>query len=208
FRASADSAELRWRLTHPASETDEEIRAGIRAARARGLFVLVKPHVWVHGSWPGAIEPPPESFARWWASYEEFLLHHARLAAEEKADALCVGTELSRVQGRREWSGLVARVREVFPGALVYAANWDALEIPFAELLDAVGVDLYAPLSARAQATDAELRAGAEKVVLSLAALAVKTKKPVLLTEVGFPARRACWTRPNEEDGAVDAEAQ
>jgi hypothetical protein len=209
FQRTPVSADLRWRLSHPASETDAQIRAGIRAARARGLFVLLKPHVWVPGSWPGAISPPSEdAFRSWWTMYGDFILHHARIAAEEGADALAVGTELTLLQGRPEWRALIARVRAVFPGFVVYAANWDATDVPFAPDLDAVGVDLYAPLSEDSAATDERLRAGAERVLASLDELAQRTRRPVLLTEAGYPARHACWMRPNEEIGAVDPEAQ
>jgi hypothetical protein len=209
FQRTPTSAELRWRLSHPGSETDAQMRAGIRAARAHGLFVLVKPHIWVPGSWPGAIAPPSgDAFRSWWTAYGDFIVHHARIAAEEGADALAVGTELSLLQGRPEWGALIARVRAVFPGFVVYAANWDATDVPFAPDLDAVGVDLYAPLSEDPAATDERLRAGAERVVASLDALAERTRRPVLLTEAGYPARHACWMRPNEEVGAVDPDAQ
>jgi hypothetical protein len=184
---------LRWKLEHPASESDAQITAAVAAARARGLAVLVKPHVWVPRSWPGAIQPvSEEAFAAWWREYRDFILHHALLAGRLGAEGFCVGTELSRLQDRPEWRGLVADVRRVFPGFVVYAANWDRTEIPFAEVLDAVGVDLYAPLSAKENATDAELSTGAGRVVVLLETLAAKLRRPVLLTKSGFrPGPRA-----------------
>src|SRR5262245_6169237 len=36
---------------------DDELRAAIRDARALGLKVMLKPHVWVEGSWAGAVNP-------------------------------------------------------------------------------------------------------------------------------------------------------
>ena len=209
FQREPAAARLTYRLTHAASETDGQVRAAIRAARTRGLTVLVKPHVWVPRSWPGAIEPPTEeAFRSWWDDYRTFLLEKARLAADEHADILCVGTELSRIQRRPEWRALIPDVRRVFPGALVYAANWDATDVPFADLLDFCGVDLYEPLSSDPEAGDAALMAGARRVVARLDALAKRTGKPVLLTEAGFAARRACWVRPNEESGPLDVDAQ
>lgn len=209
FQREPGAPRLTFRLTHASSETDAQVRAAIRAARARGLTVLVKPHVWVPRSWPGAIEPPTEeAFRSWWDDYRTFLLEKARLAAEERADILCVGTELSRIQHRPEWRALIADVRRVFPGALVYAANWDATDVPFADLLDYCGVDLYEPLSSDPEAGDGALLAGARRIVARLDGLSKRAGKPVLLTETGFAARRACWVRPNEEAGPLDVDAQ
>jgi hypothetical protein len=210
FQRTPAAASLRWRLEHPASETDGQMTAAIRAAKERGLLVLVKPQVWVRGSWPGEVDPAePGGFESWWRDYRAFILHHAVLSAREKADGFCVGTELTRLQGKPEWRALVAEVRSAFPGFVVYAANWDAPGIPFSDVLDAVGVDLYSPLCADAGAGDAALAEGARGVVARLDGLGASWGRPVLLTEAGFPARPACWTRPHDERGtSVDVEAQ
>src|ERR1700682_4492283 len=55
FQRTPAATALRGKPEHPASESDAQITAAVRAARARGLAVLVKPHVWVPHSWPGAI---------------------------------------------------------------------------------------------------------------------------------------------------------
>lgn len=193
----------------PNAESPAQLRAGIRAAHARGLAVLLKPQIYVPRSWPGAIRPASEvAFRTWWASYRSFVLDSARLAAEERVAGFCVGTELSLLQNRPEWRALVSDVRAVFPGFVVYAANWDAVEVPFADLLDACGVDLYEPLSGNPDATDEALASGARRIVSRLDALSMRTGRPILLTEVGFAARERCWMRPHEERGAVDEVAQ
>lgn len=55
-----------------------------------------------------------------------------------------------------------------------------------------MGVDSYYPLSADPTATDAELRAGAE-------AVANRTGRPVLLTEMGFPNTEGAWAHPHKK---------
>lgn len=193
----------------PNAESPAQLRAGIRAAHARGLAVLLKPQIFVPRSWPGAILPASEvAFRAWWARYRSYVLGCARLAAEERVAGFCVGTELSLLQSRSEWRALVAEVRSLYPGFVVYAANWDAVDVPFADLLDACGVDLYEPLSADPEATDEALSSGARRIVARLDALSARARRPVLLTEVGFAARERCWQRPNEERGAVDESAQ
>lgn len=209
FQRTEDAGRLRWQLSDRAAETDEQIAAGIRSARERGLFVLVKPQVWVPRSWPGAIQHQSEvDFRTWWADYRAYVLHEVEVAADAGANGFVLGTELSRLQRRPEWRELASAVRHVFPGVLMYAANWDALDVPFADALDAVGVDLYEPLSNDPRATDDDLARGARALVARLDARGRALGRPILLTEAGFAARSSCWTRPSEEGGPVDVEAQ
>lgn len=200
---------------HPSSETDIGLLHAARRAHAQGFSVLWKPQIWVaHDSWPGAIEMTDEaSWRQWWSGYRRYVLHHAFLAAWAKAEIFCVGVELDRTAigpGReRAWRELIAAVRVLFPGAVTYAANWDrADDIPFWDALDFVGVDAYYPLAAAEQATDAELGRGAEAVVGRLARLAGRARRPLLLTEVGFPARRSAWREPHAEAGELDEQDQ
>ena len=75
--------------------TDDELRAAIRDAHALGLAVLVKPHVWVPRSWAGAVAMNSEhDWQQWFANYRRELTRIARIAEEEKAEALAIGTEL------------------------------------------------------------------------------------------------------------------
>jgi hypothetical protein len=175
--------------------------------------VLWKPHIWVsHESWPGEIEmASEEDWARWWRGYRRYVLHHAFLARWAEADLFAVGVELSRTLGRaEEWRRLIADVRRLYPGPLTYAGNWDGdLErAPFWDRLDLLGVDAYFPLAASPEATPAELAAGAARVRERLAAAAAKHGKPLLLTEVGFAARRGAWIEPHVEDGELSLEDQ
>ncbi|MEP7009265.1 MAG: hypothetical protein ABJC13_02980 [Acidobacteriota bacterium] len=200
---------------HPSSETDVGLIHAARRAHAQGLSVLWKPHLWVgHDSWPGEIEMRDEaSWAQWWSGYRRYVLHHAMLAAWTQAELFCVGVELDRTaigpERERSWRELIAAVRAIFPGQVTYAANWDrAPEIPFWDALDFVGVDAYYPLAAGDQATDADLDRGAQEVVGRLARIAQKARRPLLLTEVGFSARRAAWREPNAEGGDLDEQDQ
>lgn len=157
---------------------------------------------------------------RWWRTYRRYVLHHAVLAAYAEAELFAVGVELERtVQRRDDWSALIRDVRRVYPGAVTYAANWaqGAEEVGFWDALDAVGVDAYYPLvesgpdtaqGSTAGPSAAELARGAAAVADRLEALARRTGKPVLLTEVGFAARRAAWVDPHEEGGEASPEDQ
>jgi hypothetical protein len=143
-------------------------------------------------------------WAAWWRSYRRYVLHHAFLARWSGAELFSVGCELSQTVGRAaEWRELIAAVRVLYPGAVTYASNWgaDLDQVTFWDALDAVGVDSYDPLAASPAATRADLARGASALAARLAAIARRTGRPVLLTEVGFPARRAAWMAPHLEGG-------
>lgn len=206
---------LRFLDDHPSAETDIGLLHAARRAHERGLAVLWKPHLWVgHHSWPGEIEMPDEaSWKDWWRGYRRYVLHHAVLAAWGKAEIFCVGVELDRTtvgpHRERAWRELIEAVRVLYPGAVTYAANWDrADQVPFWDALDFAGVDAYYPLSVSEQATDEELAAGARQVAGRLARLAQRARRPLLLTEVGFPARRSAWREPHSEAGEADEQDQ
>lgn len=196
-------------------ERAEGVRFLAREARARGIATLLKPHIWLHGSWPGEVEMTSEAdWAAWFASYREFLLAWARLAAEEKIEGLCLGTELDRTAVRAaEWKALIAEVRAIYPGLLTYAANWDRFEsVPFWEELDAIGVNAYFPLSGAARPSEDELAEAWRPIHARLEALARRTGRPVVFTEVGYhPVEGSCrepWTwDPGDAPRAPEVQA-
>jgi hypothetical protein len=71
-----------------------------------------------------------------------------------------------------------------------------------------VGIDTYFPLAASPQASRADLDKGAAEVAAKLAALSRRAGRPVLLTEVGFAARKAAWVAPHTEGGEYSEEDQ
>jgi hypothetical protein len=213
FQRGADRPELSFRHDSPGGETDIGLIYATRLARARGLHVLYKPHIWVgHDSWAGNIEMTTEQdWARWWRSYRRYVLHHALLARWAGADSFCVGVELSKtVLREKEWRELIAAVRTFFPGPVTYAANWygDLENVGFWDELDFIGVDAYFPLSSSPQAGRAELAKGARQIVDRFAATSRRWGKPILLTEVGFAAHKGAWVSPHEEGGEYSEEDQ
>jgi len=73
--------------------------------------------------------------------------------------------------------------------------------VRFWDRLDFIGIDAYFPLSDSLQAGRAELARGASAIAGRLAAAARRSGRPVLLTEVGFAARRGAWVAPHVEGG-------
>jgi sugar phosphate isomerase/epimerase len=187
------------RIERGADMPDEMLRAGIRDARALGLSVMVKPHVWVPESWAGAVDPVTEDgWREWFANYRRALERIARIAAEEKSDSLAIGTELSKTTQRPEWTELIKAVRAIYPGTLLYIAHniEEADSVPFWGELDAVGVSLYPRLGADGDRTErlAVMRGIAER----LDALAARVGKPIVVGEIGLRSAQGATAKPWE----------
>jgi hypothetical protein len=174
-------------------ESDEALAATTRQAHALGMRVMLKPHVWIRGgAWIGDQELADDAaWARWLESYRAFILHYAQLAAREKMESLAIGTELKRAtpRDRDKWAALIRDLRAAYHGTITYAANWDEAEhVVFWDLVDEVGVQEYEPPTGKRGATLADLRAGWTRIVAKLAALHQRTKKPIVITEIGYRA--------------------
>lgn len=211
FQSTTASPELYFLHHHPRGETDLGMIHAARRARARGFVVLYKPHLWIRRSWPGELEMKSEAdWARWWKTYRRYVLHHALLAAWTKSELFSVGVELSKTVRRPEWRDLIDDTRLFFAGPVTYSGNWygDLEQVPFWDRLDYIGIDAYFPLADSPEAGKEELRRGAKRIAERMAAASRQHGKPVLLTEVGFAARRAAWVNPHEEGGTYSEEHQ
>lgn len=184
------------------ADTLDLLRLDTRRAVQLGLTVMVKPHLEMgDGSWRGDIQPGAISGAwdAWFAAYEAFLLPFARMAEEEGAHWLCIGVELassSESQGSR-WRALIKRVRGVFSGKLVYGANWDEVaRVSFWDALDAVGVQMFAPLTRGELPDQAKVTDGADYWLAHYESVAQAAGKPLVLTEVGYINRPKTAEKP------------
>jgi glycosyl hydrolase family 113 len=196
-----------------------DVARAVNMAHARGLRVMLVPHLWVEsGEWRGDIDPKSdEGWARWAASYERFVLTWAGVAEETQAEMFSVGVELRTwVTTARAPSfvRVIHEVRGVYHGLLTYSANWDDVEetVVLGDI-DVVGVNAFYPLAEVRGAPEATLRDGGRKVREKVHALAESWGKPVLFTETGYttradPAVRP-WVWPDAMSGVpVDEAAQ
>ncbi|MCP3915133.1 MAG: hypothetical protein GY711_06230 [bacterium] len=175
----------------------------IEEAHARGMQILVKPHIAYWGSpfsWRGDIAfDDAGQWERFFASYERWIVTLARIA--RGADAFAVGTELDRTLAHEsQWRAIIGAVREQTSAHLTYAANWSDFErVGFWDALDAVGVQAYFPLVTDERLPDeSALRAGWSEPLRKLRALHVRTGKPVVFTELGYDRSLAAALRPWE----------
>jgi hypothetical protein len=193
--------------------SDGDLRAAIRQAHRAGLFVLVKPHIWVPQSWAGAVEPASEpSWHLWFARYAVELKRIAGIASEEGVEAFAIGTELVKTTQRPEWKELIAAVRGIFPRTLVYIAHnaEEAEAITFWPMLDLIGVSLYPPLGSDHD-RDGRLAIMAG-VATRLDRLSNRWGKPVLVAEIGLRSAQGAaakpWESAEERPAIVDVQLQ
>ncbi len=215
---SLDSTRIAMDFEAPYEANRRAIRRFVRQAHARGLRVLLVPHLWVEtGGWRGQVDPgTPGRWAAYRESYRRFVLAWARDAAEVGVDMLSVGVECKSWSGRfgPYWDDLVDQVRAVFPGLLTYSANWDeAADVLFWDRLDVVGINAFYPLAERPGEPDEALGARARAIAEEVGRLAEAEDKPVLFVEIGYTSRPhpevAPWTWPEDlRQPVVDEAAQ
>jgi hypothetical protein len=198
---SLHSTEILMDFETPYSANRAAVIEMIHQAKARGLQVLVIPHLWVEsGGWRGEIDPgSDERWAAYQQSYRNFVLAWARDAERAGADALSIGVECKSWSGRfgEYWSGLIAELRGVFRGKLTYSANWDEAEdVGFWDQLDWIGVNAFYPLATHDDASDEEYRQGASAALDRLGELSHSLRKPVVLIEIGYTTRKNAAVQP------------
>jgi hypothetical protein len=197
------------------SPSTETLRRTLRQARALGLRVLLFPFVRVDArdpsEWRGRISfVDPAHADAWWASYGAFVEAMARLAREEGVERLSVGSELLALEAERpRWQALIAKVRHLYPGRLIYSANWDHFDgVSFWDLVDEAGVTGYFELTSTRVPSADELARGWRRASEALVSFARRTDKPLVLTEVGYPsldgANMQPWNETRKERVDVD----
>ncbi len=193
---------------------DETLRFAIREAHRLGMSVLLMPLLVVdeagEGEWRGTMSPP--DWEEWFSGYSALVIRYARIAQEEEAAILSVGSELCSTEGRiDEWRALIARVREIYSGALTYSANWDHRgDISFLDRLDYLGMNAYFELTENPDAGVEELILAWAPILEEVRAWRESTGKPLLVTEAGYPSRRGSARDPWDytAEGEPDPEGQ
>ncbi len=189
------------------------IRAMVRMAKARGMKVMLKPHLWLgHGQFTGTYVPDTAiGWTPYEQSYQEYILFYAKLSHEIGVDLFCVGTEMQAfVQARPiYWNKLIDKVSDTFQGPLTYAANWDEVaNFPLWGRMEYIGVDGYYPICEKLRPSIPELEAGWKQYADSLAQLSSRVDRPVLFTEMGYCCTADCAAQPWTEDSRSSRDVQ
>lgn len=168
-------------------ESDAGVEIIAATAHGLGMKVMLKPHVWR----PQGGQPLTEDARNvWFREYTSFIEHYARLAQRIHADTFCIGVEFGQLtEFELEWRAIIARVRRLYTGPLVYAANHgkEFESIRFWDALDYIGLDNYYPLPDDYSA---------EEIVKKVEEVAKRYDRPVLLTEAGYSSAVASHKTP------------
>lgn len=199
LQATAQSTVIDYRAEP--TVTDDEVRWAVREARRLDLKVCLKPVVNVaDGTWRAFISffdeevPGEPSWAAWFASYREFLLHYAVLAEEEGCEMLCIGCEMVQTDKREgEWRALVADVRQVYSGIITYNCDkYQEDRVTWWDAVDVISSSGYYPLGDWDRQLD------------RIEAVVHREDKPFLFMESGCPSRAGSAARPNDWNFAGD----
>lgn len=205
LQATAQSTEIPY--TDPPTVTDDEIRSATAMARELGLKVCLKPVVNVaDGTWRAHIGffdvdvPGEPTWSQWFASYREFILHHARLAAELDVEMFCIGCEMVRADSQEaHWRRLVDDVRAVYGGLITYNCDkYQEDRLTWWDAVDVISSSGYYPTGTWEEHLD------------RIEAVVRREGKPFLFIETGCPSREGSPERPNDWtlQGAPSEEAQ
>ncbi|MFK7784875.1 MAG: glycoside hydrolase TIM-barrel-like domain-containing protein [Crocinitomicaceae bacterium] len=206
------SFDLKWQWK---GERIDGIRNYIRELHAQNIAVMVKPQIWIgHGTYTG--EMKMDSNKDWEeleVNYTEYILAFAKVAQEEGAEMLCIGTELKHFAEQRSdyWADLIKEIREIYTGKLTYAANWDDYDrVPFWSNVDYIGIDAYFPVADQENVSGEKLEAGWKSHKDKMDTFSDGFDRPILFTEYGYRSVSNCAVRPWDysEDGAVNEKAQ
>jgi Glycoside Hydrolase Family 113 len=209
FMRSSDSTEIRFAGNSAFAENDQSMFALAKDAKARKMKIMMKPQIWVsHRSWPGEIDFANETdWDRWFEAYRTWILHYAQMAESMRADLLCIGTELCQTTQKKpdSWRKLIADIREVYHGPLVYAANYGSEfeRITFWDALDYMGLDNYYPVRSSKNENLDDMRQAFAKQKLMLQAQVKRFGKPLIFTEIGYRAVETAGMGTSEDESSA-----
>lgn len=208
WQKDMNSPEITWKIDNERQwwgESSKGIKATMDSSARHGIMNMLKPHLWVRGSWPGDISMNSESdWETWFANYTSFILDYARLAESHQIPMLCIGTELEMTSSRTsDWRKVISEIRKVYSGKLTYAANFTEFEkVGFWDDLDYIGIQAYFPLSKKKNPSLSDLKSGWTKPLSAIDKVVRKFRKPVMFTEIGYcntiDAAEEPWVWPSD----------
>ncbi len=184
----------------------------IRAAKAKGVKIMLKPHLVLEqkvqstdlvkkeSSWRGDIQMHKEQY---WTSlekaYSQYILEYAKLADSLDVELFIIGTELkSFVKARPQfWNKLIIAVKNIYDGPISYSANWDNYQnIPFWRQLNLICVNGYFPISTSDETNIKESKSKWKQIEKYLTNISLKYGKKILISEFGYRNINGAGTQP------------
>lgn len=188
-------------------ESAKGIAVTTQLADSAGIKVMLKPHLWARGGWPGDINMKSQTdWNEWFSQYSDFILTYARLAEELKIPILCIGTELHHSSKQeKSWRELIKKIRLAYRGKLTYAANFheEFEHVKFWDALDYIGIQGYYPLAKKNDPKLEDMLVMWNAHLKNLEKVHLRFNKPVLFTEIGYRSTSDAaiepWRWPQQE---------
>ena len=194
------STEILYGEENRSMVSDEEVRRAVSLARRHSMKIMMKPTINSRdGQWRALIDFESEDDWRtWWDNYEAFLLHYAKMAAQTKCELFCVGCEMRSMERFSDrWRRLIARVREVYPGTVVYNVNHDDIhDIEWFDAVDMIGVSAYYPVATEHDTSLERMMEEWKPVRKELEEISQRWNRPILFAEIGVCSAKACSVTP------------
>jgi serine/threonine protein kinase len=195
------------------SPTDDNLAAGLDAADAAGLGVILAPTFEPGGEYAGVYEPDdPDAF---FADYAGRLETWAGIGGDHGVDMFVIGTMFTPLDGAAyadRWVHMLETTREVCSCTVTYAAEGidRAEELGFWDAADVVAVAGLGPVADEPTNDPAVLASGWDPARRRLQALAERWDKPVLISELGYESKvnqPAEWAFEATGPASEDAQA-
>ena len=178
--------------------SDEAISFAIEQAKKLGFCVMLKPHLDpIPLTYRGLINP--KNIEKWKENYFKFMLRYAKIAEEKKVEIFAIGTELEFLSSSNPeiFLELADKVREIFSGKIIYAANFtEYKKIEFWEELDFIGIDAYFPMCESPPPQPAELERRWANIMNEIIGFSTQIGKEVIFTEIGYISKKGTCQRP------------
>lgn len=203
-----DSPSIRFNLDRQWwGEKEEGIRECIRLAHEKGIKVMLKPQVYIHGHWVGNVDfDSEEEWLEWETGYKEYINFYARIAADMNVEMLSIGTEYKIAVQKREkfWRNLISDFRSFYKGKLIYSSNWDSYDkVQIWDSLDYIGISAYFPLTEIKTPPRNLLSKKWKPIKKKLEKFSKKYNKKIVFTEYGYLSIDKCAWRAWELENGV-----
>jgi hypothetical protein len=178
--------------------SDESISFAIEQAKKSGFCVMLKPHIDpIPLTYRGLINP--KNIEKWKENYFKFILKYAKIAEEKKVEIFAIGTELEYLSSSNPeiFSELADKVREIFSGKIIYAANFtEYKKVEFWEKLDFIGIDAYFSMCESPPPRMDEIEKRWTNIMNEIIEFANQIKKETIFTEIGYISKKGTCQRP------------
>ncbi len=191
---------------------DREIELAIDNLHNLGNKVCLKPMVnCADGVWRAHIsfpdkefpiipgKPQPKSYwDEWFSCYSAFMLHYAEIAEYKGCEMLCIGCEMLGTEQRVvEWRKLIADIRAIYSGKLVYNTNHGCEDgIEWFDALDYIGTSAYYRIPRADDSTVDDMVKLWDKPKEKIKAVCEKFGKKIIFMEIGCRSARGCADMP------------